>query len=392
MNKTLSASIYFACALAILFPLSAGAITTAVDSLSGRIMLQVEENGEAWYLDPQSQKRVFLGKPEEAFGLINKFSVAVSDHVLNLIENNSAPKMLSGLFVQNPGALWYIHPGDRTAANLSGPTDVYNLMKNYSQGISNADLARIPVLEAVALGQPNLDLSRLEDLSQWWGRVNAAYSPVYAGTTTQTGRIGWLWPVNRVKVMAEVLGENIDGNELWYKIDGGAYPGAYVHSSYIDPAAQPLPPSQANIPEAVKEGEYWIDLDIGRQVLSLYRYDRPVFSTFAATGQGYFPTRTGTFRIQTKLLRTRMSGGPPRFPAPYDLPNVPFTMYYSGDFAIHGAYWHDKFGSPQSHGCTNLTQGDAAYLFSRAAPALMSGVSLAYATQNLPGTIVYNHY
>jgi lipoprotein-anchoring transpeptidase ErfK/SrfK len=51
-------------------------------------------------------------------------------------------------------------------------------------------------------------------------------------------------------------------------------------------------------------------------------------------------------------------------------------MYYSGSLAVHGTYWHDKFGTPQSAGCTNLTQGDAKFIFDRASV----------------GTTVVNHY
>jgi lipoprotein-anchoring transpeptidase ErfK/SrfK len=38
-------------------------------------------------------------------------------------------------------------------------------------------------------------------------------------------------------------------------------------------------------------------------------------------------------------------------------------MYYLGGYALHGAYWHDAFGTPRSHGCTNLAPADARWLF-----------------------------
>ena len=47
----------------------------------------------------------------------------------------------------------------------------------------------------------------------------------------------------------------------------------------------------------------------------------------------------------------------------YDLPNVPFVQYFTGSYAIHGAYWHQSFGVPVSHGCVNLQPGDAAWLY-----------------------------
>ena len=47
----------------------------------------------------------------------------------------------------------------------------------------------------------------------------------------------------------------------------------------------------------------------------------------------------------------------------YDVPDVPYTMYYDGGMAIHGAYWHNMFGTPVSHGCTNVAVNHAKWLF-----------------------------
>jgi lipoprotein-anchoring transpeptidase ErfK/SrfK len=39
-------------------------------------------------------------------------------------------------------------------------------------------------------------------------------------------------------------------------------------------------------------------------------------------------------------------------------------MFFHREFAIHGAYWHNNFGSPISHGCVNMAELDAAEVFS----------------------------
>jgi len=41
----------------------------------------------------------------------------------------------------------------------------------------------------------------------------------------------------------------------------------------------------------------------------------------------------------------------------------PYTMYYSGNYAIHGTYWHHRFGTPVSHGCINVAVDHARWLF-----------------------------
>jgi lipoprotein-anchoring transpeptidase ErfK/SrfK len=38
-------------------------------------------------------------------------------------------------------------------------------------------------------------------------------------------------------------------------------------------------------------------------------------------------------------------------------------MYFYGGYAIHGAYWHNNFGTPMSHGCVNLSLPDARWFF-----------------------------
>ena len=48
----------------------------------------------------------------------------------------------------------------------------------------------------------------------------------------------------------------------------------------------------------------------------------------------------------------------------YDLPGVPWDLYFThGGAVIHGAYWHDKFGEPWSHGCVNLPLQKAKELY-----------------------------
>jgi lipoprotein-anchoring transpeptidase ErfK/SrfK len=47
----------------------------------------------------------------------------------------------------------------------------------------------------------------------------------------------------------------------------------------------------------------------------------------------------------------------------YYLPNVPHVMYFYGGYGLHGTYWHNNFGTPMSHGCVNLSQTDAEWLY-----------------------------
>lgn len=63
-------------------------------------------------------------------------------------------------------------------------------------------------------------------------------------------------------------------------------------------------------------------------------------------------------------------------------------VFFQGDFALHGAYWHDGFGSRVSHGCPNLSLADARFVFDWLGPALPPGYFAIYPTKRDPGSIV----
>ena len=78
----------------------------------------------------------------------------------------------------------------------------------------------------------------------------------------------------------------------------------------------------------------------------------------------------------------------PTEPEPYWVDAVPWTMYFDGRFALHGAFWHDRFGYRVSHGCINLAPRDAKLLFDRTTPALPPGWLIANEHASDPGSLV----
>lgn len=103
-----------------------------------------------------------------------------------------------------------------------------------------------------------------------------------------------------------------------------------------------------------------IYVDLSTQTLYAYEGKEKVIQTLIASGR-WGKTPTGNFNIWQKLRATRMSGG--SGDDAYDLPNVPYVMYFYHDFGLHGAYWHNNFGHTMSHGCVNMRQIDAKALF-----------------------------
>jgi lipoprotein-anchoring transpeptidase ErfK/SrfK len=103
--------------------------------------------------------------------------------------------------------------------------------------------------------------------------------------------------------------------------------------------------------------EHWIEVNLSTQRLTAWEGDKPVYAVIISTGKKNTPTIPGMFTIQSKRAIDRMKG------ADYDVNDVPYAQYYNGGYAIHGAYWHNQFGTPVSHGCINLAVDHAKWLF-----------------------------
>jgi lipoprotein-anchoring transpeptidase ErfK/SrfK len=115
-----------------------------------------------------------------------------------------------------------------------------------------------------------------------------------------------------------------------------------------------------NPPQGVTNGR-WIEVNLEEQTISVYENSQLVFATMGATGAKPFWTRPGVFQIfEKKEAETMRNNDPTDF---YYLEDVPYTMYFDGARALHAAYWRTRFGYPQSHGCVNLSMGDARWLF-----------------------------
>jgi hypothetical protein len=59
--------------------------------------------------------------------------------------------------------------------------------------------------------------------------------------------------------------------------------------------------------------------------------------------------------------------------AGFELRDVPWIEYFASGYALHGAYWHDVFGVPRSHGCVNLSPIDARVVFRWTDPPVPEG-------------------
>lgn len=186
----------------------ASAQTGLAQKLSGKILLQVEFMGEAWYVSPTDQKRYFLGRPADAFALMQRLALGTSNADLNKIplglldyigiddDHDGLPNDLEKILgtdsqksdsdadgyddklemqnsynpvgqgqilidkkiierlrgkillqVESFGAGWYLNPSDDKKYYLGRPADAWQIMRRLALGITNANL------EQIAIGQ-----------------------------------------------------------------------------------------------------------------------------------------------------------------------------------------------------------------------------------------------
>lgn len=155
-------------------------------------------------------------------------------------------------------------------------------------------------------------------------------------------------------------------------------------------------------PPALPEGgrRTWIEVSAVGGWLVAYEGERPVFATLISAGRGITirgtdgpvdlsSTPRGTYAIQAKLATTTMVHGE----ANEELrAEVPYTQTFrGGGYALHGAYWHDKFGERRSRGCVNLSPIDARRLFELTEPSVPEGWHAVRALPGEPVTMVVIH-
>jgi lipoprotein-anchoring transpeptidase ErfK/SrfK len=138
--------------------------------------------------------------------------------------------------------------------------------------------------------------------------------------------------------------------------------------------------------DTVVEKKIYVDLT--NQRLYAYEEDKLVYNFLVSTGK-WGRTPTGRFRIWIKLRYTKMEGGSVARNTYYNLPNVPYTMFFFNKdypkwvgYGIHGTYWHDNFGTPMSHGCINMKTEEAEQLYYWSRPELNGKKSITETIDN----------
>lgn len=201
---------YFLC-LVLFFGLAAPLLpahaTTLAQTVSGRILLDVESHGEAWYVYPSTGQRSYLEDGDAAYAALQQFGLGISNADIAMIpiglesrfemsdaDDDTVPdavevslgtnedaadtdgdgytdaaeitasfnplgsgstsidtalaERLEGtilLQVETHGEAWYVYPGSGRRYYLGNGEAAYQIMRYLSLGISTNDLAQVPI-------------------------------------------------------------------------------------------------------------------------------------------------------------------------------------------------------------------------------------------------------
>lgn len=145
---------------------------------------------------------------------------------------------------------------------------------------------------------------------------------------------------------------------IWYQILDDRYGGYYMAQAenFRPITAEEITPISPDVPDKR------LEIDLNRQRLLAYEGNRPVFATRISTGSFPGSTPQGEYRVERKQGSRHMAND---FDGDdFDLPGVPWVCYISWTgISVHGTYWHNNYGQPQSHGCINLSPRAALWVY-----------------------------
>ncbi len=143
-----------------------------------------------------------------------------------------------------------------------------------------------------------------------------------------------------------------DEGWIWYNIGWGRWI-KQVYVSIIDVSPRP---------EGVGPEDFWVVVDLYEQNFAAYEGNRMVYASLVSSGLNRWPTNEGLFQVWDRWEKTPMAGAEGQIDY-YLVEDVPHTMFFDDDIALHGAYWHDRFGYKHSHGCVNMPPRDAEWVY-----------------------------
>jgi hypothetical protein len=162
-----------------------------------------------------------------------------------------------------------------------------------------------------------------------------------------------------------------DEKSIWYEI----YDSHLKRSYYVPSHDMRLVPNDelTTLSPEVPDDQKRIVVDLTTQLVTAFEGETLVFSQRCASGVRGTDTPKGEFRTYHKGPSIHMTneGDAVEEDHIYSLPGVPWCSFFTGaGNAFHGAYWHNDYGQPRSHGCVNLPSEAAKFLYRWSKPTV----------------------
>lgn len=251
-------------------------------------------------------------------------------------------------------------------------TILNNYILNFSHTLSSEGI--VSATSSIGIDETHFHYIQITAGCGPYYQINASVGTTSTCVNMRSGP-GVQYPVVgrlRTGVVLKVEDQKLQSGYGWYKIifDGDIrYPERVKGDWYVkvDPlSVLPL----INIGDKFQTATTTktnkrIVVDVSSEILTAYDGNIIFMQESISTGLELTPTSRGTFSIFKKTPSRYMQGPLPGVSDQvYDLPGVPWNLYFTHDGAvIHGAYWHDHFGHPYSHGCVNLSPDNAKKLY-----------------------------
>ena len=220
--------------------------------------------------------------------------------------------------------------------------------------------AAVAVSELVLAQEPAVQMPNyIEILDGCAADFSGSCVNIRMEATTTAPAIGKLRTGTVLPIAKET--ETDSSGRVWYKVEFNEwirYPDRVAKNWYVasdqvrafyDPGTTLLMPGDEPTTKRIV-------VDRSEQMLYAYDGEELAFKTTISTGHDLTPTPRGNFKVFKKTPSRYMQGPLPDVSTDYyDLPGVPWNMYFTAEGgAIHGAYWHTNFGQQWSHGCVNV--------------------------------------
>lgn len=207
------------------------------------------------------------------------------------------------------------------------------------------------------------------DFGKWgfWGEISQPYTEARYSPNPQAA-IKYRYYYGTVYHVVGI--QQDEQGDAWYELFDELPPTA----SYWVPA-QDLRriPRKEIAPISPFVNDKRLDVDLSQQIITCLEDDVAVFSTRCASGAAFtvaedtvvnFGTPKGDQSVLLKQASRHMVGDNPSAPDYFDLPGVPWDTFFNREGqAIHGAYWHNDYGRPRSHGCLNVSIDAARWIY-----------------------------